>query len=96
MDSNLYKKTPVQVQKKSGFDKSFQNLYTAKPGQLIPILSDEVIPNTTIHLNAAITAQLLKFMGRTQMIFSRLMVWTTLLRGSLFPLKKKILLLMSF
>ena len=58
MDSNLYKKTPVQVQKKSGFDKSFQNLYTAKPGQLIPILSDEVIPNTTIHLNAAITAQL--------------------------------------
>lgn len=58
MDSNLYKKTPVQVQKKSGFDKSFQNLYTAKPGELIPILSDEVIPNTTIHLNAAITAQL--------------------------------------
>lgn len=58
MDSNLYKKAVVQVQRKSGFDKSHQNLYTAKPGQLIPIMVDELIPNSTVNLKAAITAQL--------------------------------------
>lgn len=58
MDSNLYGKTPVHVQKKSGFDKSFQNLFTSKVGTLTPILVDEVIPNTSINLKAAISAQL--------------------------------------
>lgn len=53
-----YTKTPVKVQKKSGFDKSFQNLFTSKVGTITPILCDEVIPNTTINLRAAITAAL--------------------------------------
>lgn len=53
-----YRKTPVKVQKKSGFDKSFQNLFTSKVGTITPILCDEVIPNTTINLRAAITAAL--------------------------------------
>lgn len=58
MDRNLYDKQTVMVQKKSGFDKSFQNLFTAKVGTIIPILTDELIPNTTVNLRAAITAQL--------------------------------------
>lgn len=58
MDKNLYDKQTVQVQKKSGFDKSYQNLFTAKVGTIVPIMVDEVIPNTTINLKAAITAQL--------------------------------------
>lgn len=58
MDRNLYDKQTVMVQKKSGFDKSFQNLFTAKVGTIIPILTDELIPNTTVNLKAAITAQL--------------------------------------
>ena len=58
MDRNLYDKQTVMVPKKSGFDKSFQNLFTAKVGTIVPILTDELIPNTTVNLKAAITAQL--------------------------------------
>ena len=53
-----YSKVPVKVQKKSGFDKSFQNLFTSKVGTLTPILVDELIPNSTVHLKAAISAAL--------------------------------------
>lgn len=56
--ANLYSKRSVKVQKKSGFDKSFQNLFTGKVGQIVPILCDEVIPNTSVHLKAAISAAL--------------------------------------
>lgn len=58
MDKNLYEKTTVKVQKKSGFDKSHQNLFTGSVGTLIPILVDELIPNTSVDLEAAISAQL--------------------------------------
>lgn len=53
-----YSKVPVKVQKRSGFDKSFQNLFTSKVGTLTPILIDELIPNTKVNLKAAITASL--------------------------------------
>lgn len=56
--ANIYDKVPIKVQKKSGFDKSFQNLFTGKVGTIIPILTDEVIPNTTVNLRMAITTQL--------------------------------------
>lgn len=56
--ANIYDKVPVKVQKKSGFDKSFQNLFTGKVGTIVPILTDELIPNTTVHLRMAITTQL--------------------------------------
>lgn len=56
--AEIYSKRPVKVQKKSGFDKSFQNLFTGKVGTVIPILTDEVIPNTTVNLRAAISAAL--------------------------------------
>lgn len=58
MDRNLYDKQTVMVPKKSGFDKSFQNLFTAKVGTIVPILTDELVPNTTVNLKAAISAQL--------------------------------------
>ena len=56
--ANIYDKVPIKVQKKSGFDKSFQNLFTGKVGTIVPILTDELIPNTTVHLRMAITTQL--------------------------------------
>lgn len=56
--ANIYDKVPVKVQHKSGFDKSFQNLFTGKVGTIIPILTDELIPNTTVRLRMAITTQL--------------------------------------
>lgn len=56
--ANIYDKVPVKVQKKSGFDKSFQNLFTGKVGTIIPILTDELIPNSTVRLRMAMTTQL--------------------------------------
>ena len=56
--ANIYDKVPVKVQKKSGFDKSFQNLFTGKVGTIIPILTDELIPNSTVRLRVAMTTQL--------------------------------------
>lgn len=56
--ANIYDKVPIKVQKKSGFDKSFQNLFTSKVGTITPILTDELIPNTTVNLRMAITTQL--------------------------------------
>lgn len=56
--ANIYDKVPIKVQKKSGFDKSFQNLFTGKVGQIIPVMCDEVIPNTTVNLKLAMTTQL--------------------------------------
>ena len=58
MDENLFKKVPVKVQQKSGFDLSFQNLLTTKVGTITPVLCEEMIPNETVHLKAAIEAQL--------------------------------------
>lgn len=58
MDENLFKKVPVKVQRKSGFDLSFQNLLTTKVGTITPVLCEELIPNETVHLKAAIQAQL--------------------------------------
>ncbi len=58
MDKNLYEKTVVNVQKRSGFDKSHQNLFTANVGSIIPIMVDELCPNTTVDLKAALSAQL--------------------------------------
>lgn len=55
---NIYDKVPVKVQKKSGFDKSFQNLFSAKVGTVVPILTDELIPNSTVNLRLAISTQL--------------------------------------
>lgn len=56
--ANIYDKVPIKVQKKSGFDKSFQNLFTGKVGTIVPVLCDELIPNTTVNLKMAITTQL--------------------------------------
>ena len=56
--ANIYDKVPAKVQKKSGFDKSFQNLFTGKVGTIIPILTDELIPNSTVRLRVAMTTQL--------------------------------------
>lgn len=51
-------KVEVKVPKRSGFDKSHQNLLTTKVGTLTPLLVDEVIPNSVVDLDAAISASL--------------------------------------
>lgn len=52
------KKVAVKVRKPSGFDKSFQNIFTAKPGTIVPILVDELMPNSRVHLKTAIQASM--------------------------------------
>lgn len=51
-------KVPVKVPKLSGFDKSHQNLLTTKCGTITPILIDELIPGSKVHLKLALSASL--------------------------------------
>ena len=51
-------KVKVKVPKRSGFDKSHQNLLTTKCGTLTPVLVDELIPNSHVNLDAAVSAAL--------------------------------------
>lgn len=45
---------PTVLPRRSGFDKSFKNLLTAKVGTLVPVLCDPVIPGTRVDLRAAL------------------------------------------
>ena len=51
-------KVALNVTNRSGFDKSHRNLFTGKCGTLYPILTEEVLPNSTIHLKEAISAKM--------------------------------------
>lgn len=53
---DFLRKAVVKVPQRSMFDKSFKNLFTAKVGHLVPILCDEVIPNTKVDLKVALNA----------------------------------------
>lgn len=55
MDDSFVK-APVNVPKLSGFDKSHQNLLTTKCGTITPILIDELIPGSKVHLKLALSA----------------------------------------
>lgn len=57
-DENLFRKVPVKVPNRSGYDKSFHNLFTGKVGQLIPMVCEEVIPNHSISMKIALSTQL--------------------------------------
>lgn len=51
-------KVPVHVQKRSGFQKSHHNALTQKVGTAVPVLIDEVIPNSKIHLRYAMAGSM--------------------------------------
>lgn len=55
---NSFTHVAVQVPRLSGFDKSHQNLLTSKVGTITPILIDELIPGSKVHLSLALSAQL--------------------------------------
>lgn len=56
--SDFFAKMEVKVPNRSGEDKSFQHLLTTKCGTLTPIMWDELIPGTKVHLKQAISASL--------------------------------------
>lgn len=51
-------KVALKVQGLSGFDKSHYHDLTANVGSLVPCMTDEVIPNSTINLNVAASVTL--------------------------------------
>ena len=57
----------VKVPHRSGFDKSHRNSGTAMCGTLVPILCDEVIPNSRVSLRVPINAQMPPLASNTYM-----------------------------
>lgn len=60
-------KRVVKVQKRSGFDKSFRSTLTGNVGTLIPILVDEVIPDTKVNLRINLAAAMPPLVSDTYM-----------------------------
>lgn len=60
-------KIGVKVPKRSGFDKSHRETGSAKCGTLIPLLCDEVIPNSRVSLRIPISVQLPPLVSETYM-----------------------------
>lgn len=56
--SKIFKKAPIQVQNRSGFDLSHLNLSTLKVGQITPIFVRDMLPNETLSLGIKSTVQL--------------------------------------
>lgn len=56
--SKIFNKVPVKVQKRSGFDLSHENLFTAKVGQLIPASVEEVMPGDVVSIGSAFSVEL--------------------------------------
>lgn len=57
----------VKVNQRSGFDKSFRNTLTAHVGTLVPILVDELIPDTKVNLKLNIATALPPLVADTYM-----------------------------
>lgn len=58
MPFTLFRKVPVEVQNRSGFNCTHTNSFDAHVGTLMPILCDPVIPNTHFDLDIACEVQL--------------------------------------
>ena len=56
--SKVFNKVPVKVQKRSGFDMSHENLFTAKVGTLIPASVEEVMPGDVVSVGGAMSVEL--------------------------------------
>lgn len=55
---DLFKKVPVDIPNKSGFDMSHSNYFTATCGTLVPALVEPLLPNDTINLKMFTQIQL--------------------------------------
>ena len=62
-------KMALKVTDRSGFPSGALNRWTMKVGTLMPILVDQIIPNTTINLREAIMAKLPPLAADTFMSF---------------------------
>lgn len=56
--NKIFEKVPVKVQKRSGFDMSHENLFSATIGTLIPASVEEVMPGDIVSVGAALSVEL--------------------------------------
>jgi len=56
--SKVFNKVPIKVQKRSGFDMSHENLFSATIGTLIPASVEEVMPGDVVSVGSALSVEL--------------------------------------
>lgn len=83
--NDLFKKVPIEVPNKSGFDESHEHFFTAKVGTLVPVMADLLLPNDTVSLGVSAEIQLppmaTDFYGRVKAHFEQFFVPLRLLYG---------------
>lgn len=83
--NDIFKKVPIEVPNKSGFDMSHENLFTAKCGTLVPAMVDLLLPNDTVSLGVGSEIQLppmaTDFYGRVKAHFEAFFVPCRILYG---------------
>lgn len=83
--NDIFKKVPIEVPNKSGFDCSHTNLFTAKVGTLVPCMVDMLLPNDTVSLGVGSEIQLppmaTDFYGRVKGHFEAFFVPMRILYG---------------
>lgn len=83
--NDLFKKVPIEVPNKSGFDESHEHFFTAKVGTLVPVMTDLLLPNDTVSLGVSAEIQLppmaTDFYGRVKAHFEQFFVPLRLLYG---------------
>lgn len=82
---NLFGTTPIQVPNRSGYDLSHENLLTLKCGQLVPVMTDLLIPGDRVSVGSAFELQLppmaTDFYGRVRFKMEAFFVPCRLLYG---------------
>lgn len=82
---NLFGSTPIQVPNRSGFDLSHENMLTLKCGQLVPVMTDLLIPGDRVSVGSAFEIQLppmaTDFYGRVRFKMEAFFVPCRLLYG---------------
>lgn len=56
--SKIFNKVPVNIQDRSGFDMSHENLFTATCGTLVPAMVEEVIPGDVFSIGSHMQVKL--------------------------------------
>lgn len=83
--NDIFKKVPIEVPNKSGFDMSHENLFTAKVGTLVPCMVDMLLPNDSVSLSVGSEIQLppmaTDFYGRVKAHFEAFFVPCRILYG---------------
>lgn len=83
--NDLFKKVPIEVPNKSGFDESHEHFFTAKVGTLVPVMTDLLSPNDTVSLGVSAEIQLppmaTDFYGRVKAHFEQFFVPLRILYG---------------